>query len=314
MAGAAYLAEAGAIVVGADNVALEVLPTGTPDHWSPVHTYLLAECGVPILELAQLEELQPPRPRVRVRLRRRLHAHPRRHRRPDPSAGPAVRGLMKSCTAGGCSKATARCWSRATPRSWSSTCRTTSVFPRALRPLRLRRRPGDGHRPGRGRARVGRARGRPARGLGPAVDPPGRPQRLARLAELQEPARRGLRHRLHPRGWLGPVVARAADLRPWRAGGEEAPLERLHPHVHGHPAAGQRGPDDRRLRLHDRGLRRVDRPRLRVSRLLRGRGRGRGRLQHPGPPRRRDDGDAIQSRVRSCRSLAQTWQPAEVGS
>lgn len=57
VAGAAYLAEAGAIVVGADNVALEVLPTGTPDHWSPVHTYLLAECGVPILELAQLEEL-----------------------------------------------------------------------------------------------------------------------------------------------------------------------------------------------------------------------------------------------------------------
>jgi kynurenine formamidase len=55
--GAAFLAEAGAIVVGADNVALEMIPPETPDHWSPVHTYLLAECGVAILELAWLEEL-----------------------------------------------------------------------------------------------------------------------------------------------------------------------------------------------------------------------------------------------------------------
>jgi kynurenine formamidase len=61
VAGAAFLAEAGAIVIGADNVALEVLPTGTPDHWSPVHTYLLAECGVAILELAQLEALAQAR-------------------------------------------------------------------------------------------------------------------------------------------------------------------------------------------------------------------------------------------------------------
>jgi kynurenine formamidase len=55
--GAALLAEAGAIVIGADNVALEMIPPETPDHWSPVHTYLLAECGVAILELAWLEEL-----------------------------------------------------------------------------------------------------------------------------------------------------------------------------------------------------------------------------------------------------------------
>jgi kynurenine formamidase len=55
--GAAHLAEAGAIVIGADNVALEVIPSGAKDHWSPVHTYLLAECGVAILEVAQLEEL-----------------------------------------------------------------------------------------------------------------------------------------------------------------------------------------------------------------------------------------------------------------
>jgi kynurenine formamidase len=55
--GAAFLAEAGAIVIGADNVALEVIPADADDNWSPVHTYLLAECGVAILELAQLEEL-----------------------------------------------------------------------------------------------------------------------------------------------------------------------------------------------------------------------------------------------------------------
>ena len=55
--GAAFLAETGAIVIGADNVALEVIPPETTDHWSPVHTYLLAECGVAILELAWLEEL-----------------------------------------------------------------------------------------------------------------------------------------------------------------------------------------------------------------------------------------------------------------
>jgi kynurenine formamidase len=59
--GAAYLAEAGAVVIGADNVALEVIPPQTPDHWSPVHTYLLAECGIAILELAWLEELAEAR-------------------------------------------------------------------------------------------------------------------------------------------------------------------------------------------------------------------------------------------------------------
>jgi kynurenine formamidase len=59
--GAAMLAEAGAIVIGADNVALEMIPPETPDHWSPVHTYLLAECGVAILELAWLEELAAAR-------------------------------------------------------------------------------------------------------------------------------------------------------------------------------------------------------------------------------------------------------------
>ena len=59
--GAAFLAESGAVLIGADNVALEVIPSLVADHWSPVHTYLLAECGVAILELAWLEELADAR-------------------------------------------------------------------------------------------------------------------------------------------------------------------------------------------------------------------------------------------------------------
>lgn len=33
------------------------MPSVDPDNWHPVHTYLLGECGVPILENAYLEEL-----------------------------------------------------------------------------------------------------------------------------------------------------------------------------------------------------------------------------------------------------------------
>lgn len=54
---AVLLAEAGAMVIGADNVALEVMPTVDPENWHPVHTYLLGECGVPIMENAYLEEI-----------------------------------------------------------------------------------------------------------------------------------------------------------------------------------------------------------------------------------------------------------------
>ena len=53
--GAKFLAESGAIVIGADNMALEQLPGAAPDNYDVVHTYLLAEAGVPILELANLE-------------------------------------------------------------------------------------------------------------------------------------------------------------------------------------------------------------------------------------------------------------------
>lgn len=44
-------------MVGADNIAFENLPSPDPDNWLPAHTYLLAEAGVPIMEVVDLEEL-----------------------------------------------------------------------------------------------------------------------------------------------------------------------------------------------------------------------------------------------------------------
>jgi kynurenine formamidase len=55
--GARFLAEAGAVIIGADNVGLERHPSGDPENWQPVHTYLLAEAGIPIMEIVDLEEL-----------------------------------------------------------------------------------------------------------------------------------------------------------------------------------------------------------------------------------------------------------------
>ncbi len=55
--GAKFLAENGAMLIGADNVGLERHPSGDPASWQPVHTYLLAEAGVPIMEVVALEEL-----------------------------------------------------------------------------------------------------------------------------------------------------------------------------------------------------------------------------------------------------------------
>jgi kynurenine formamidase len=55
--GSAFLAESGAVMVGADNIAFENLPSPDPDNWLPAHTYLLAEAGVPIMEVVDLEEL-----------------------------------------------------------------------------------------------------------------------------------------------------------------------------------------------------------------------------------------------------------------
>ena len=44
-------------MVGADNIALEHLPSDDAENWLPVHTYLLAEAGVPIMEVVDLEAL-----------------------------------------------------------------------------------------------------------------------------------------------------------------------------------------------------------------------------------------------------------------
>ena len=55
--GAEYLAKAGASLIGADNLGVEQIPSVPKEEWPPVHTYLLAEAGVPMLELADLEAL-----------------------------------------------------------------------------------------------------------------------------------------------------------------------------------------------------------------------------------------------------------------
>jgi kynurenine formamidase len=55
--GAVHLCKSGAIMIGSDTVNLEQTPSADPDNWLVVHTYLLAEAGVPIIEILQLEEL-----------------------------------------------------------------------------------------------------------------------------------------------------------------------------------------------------------------------------------------------------------------
>jgi len=55
--GAEYLAKSGAILIGGDNLALEQLPTAEDDNWQVVHTYLLAEAGIPIMEVVDLQAL-----------------------------------------------------------------------------------------------------------------------------------------------------------------------------------------------------------------------------------------------------------------
>jgi kynurenine formamidase len=55
--GAEFLCKAGAMVIGADNLAVEQIPGVPAEEWPPVHTYLLAEAGVPMIELLDLEAL-----------------------------------------------------------------------------------------------------------------------------------------------------------------------------------------------------------------------------------------------------------------
>ena len=49
--------EGGAMIVGADNLSFEAFPSEVQGNYVPVHSYLLAQQGVPILELVQLEQL-----------------------------------------------------------------------------------------------------------------------------------------------------------------------------------------------------------------------------------------------------------------
>lgn len=45
------------MIIGSDSIALEQTPSSDPENWHPVHTYLLAEAGVPIMENVNLEEI-----------------------------------------------------------------------------------------------------------------------------------------------------------------------------------------------------------------------------------------------------------------
>jgi kynurenine formamidase len=55
--GAHYLAEAGAIMIGTDTVGFEQTPPADPENWQVVHTYLLAEAGITIMEVVDCEAL-----------------------------------------------------------------------------------------------------------------------------------------------------------------------------------------------------------------------------------------------------------------
>jgi len=62
MAAARFLVEeSGAMIVGADNLSFEAFPSEVSDNYVPLHTYLLAQHGVPILELVNLEGLAEDR-------------------------------------------------------------------------------------------------------------------------------------------------------------------------------------------------------------------------------------------------------------
>ena len=57
MGAAEFLVASGAMVAGADNLTFEMFPSEVEGNPVPVHTYLLAQHGIPILELVYLEEL-----------------------------------------------------------------------------------------------------------------------------------------------------------------------------------------------------------------------------------------------------------------
>lgn len=51
----------GAMIVGADNLSFEAFPSEVEDNYVPLHTYLLAQKGAPIMELVFLDELSKDR-------------------------------------------------------------------------------------------------------------------------------------------------------------------------------------------------------------------------------------------------------------
>lgn len=57
MSGARYLVESGAMIIGGDNLSLEAFPSEVEGNYIPVHTYLLAQHGIPIMELVNLEAI-----------------------------------------------------------------------------------------------------------------------------------------------------------------------------------------------------------------------------------------------------------------
>lgn len=58
MEAAQFLTEEGqAMIVGADNLSFEAFPSEVEGNYVPVHTYLLTQVGVPIMELVNLEAL-----------------------------------------------------------------------------------------------------------------------------------------------------------------------------------------------------------------------------------------------------------------
>ncbi|GAA2810994.1 cyclase family protein [Kribbella solani] len=56
-AAAVHLVNQGAMIVGSDTSCLEQAPASDDDNFTPVHTFLLAEAGAPIIEALNLEEL-----------------------------------------------------------------------------------------------------------------------------------------------------------------------------------------------------------------------------------------------------------------
>ncbi|WP_433497979.1 cyclase family protein [Sphaerimonospora sp. CA-214678] len=61
LGGAQYLARRGVMMVGIDAASIEYTPHDDEVHWNPVHCFLLAEAGVAIMEVADLEALAADR-------------------------------------------------------------------------------------------------------------------------------------------------------------------------------------------------------------------------------------------------------------